>query len=384
MISKEQRIFGGVYYTFFANGFTVLITSIIMPFLIEEYKIGYDVAGMLLSVMSIGALAATFLSSFLAYRYGLKLCIVILSVCVSIGYWGFISFSSVPSLIAFSLLIGITRGSISNINNYIVNNKAYGTPKYLNILHTFYAMGAFLSPLVMSLLLGATDSWKKSVALSLIVSLSLPIVYGMIPIATYKTDISKKKAEGKIGISNVFIVSCIFLFLYVGAENAVNGWLVTYLKKNALLSQTFSGMLLSVMWLVMMFARILCAKLSDYLSKERLVQICSIGASAVFLVFLLTKSNILLAAAVILIGLFLVPLYPSLISLCGDYLRGDVRAMGLFLSLGGLGKIVLPYVVGIIAKRYGIGLGMYFIFFALLMTVLLAFISGKLSAERDR
>ena len=382
MISKEHKIFGAVYYTFFANGFTALITSIIMPFLIEEYQIGYDVAGLLLSVMSTGALAATFLSSFLAFRYGLKLCIVLLSACVGFGYLGFILFSSVPALIAFSLLIGITRGSISNINNYIVNNKSYGTPKYLNILHTFYAMGAFLSPLVMSLLLGVTDSWRRSVALTLAVSVSLPIVYGMIPISTYKTDISKKKAEGTVGISSVFIVSCIFLFLYVGAENAMNGWLVTYLKKNALLSQAFSGILLSVMWLVMMCGRILCAKLSDYVSKEHLVQICSIGASAVFLLFLLTKSNILLAAAVVLTGLFLAPLYPSLISLCGNYLRTDVRAMGLFLSIGGLGKIALPYAVGIIAKHFGMGVGMYFIFFALVMTALLALISGKLAAER--
>ena len=40
-------------------------------------------------------------------------------------------------------------------------------------------------------------------------------------------------------------------------------------------------------------------------------------------------------------GFFLSPLYPTIISVCGSVLSGRAGLMGTFLSIGGLGKIVV-------------------------------------------
>jgi len=50
-------------------------------------------------------------------------------------------------LLAF-FLTGINRGAISNFNNGIINEIATGKAWALNLLHSLFAIGAFISPFI--------------------------------------------------------------------------------------------------------------------------------------------------------------------------------------------------------------------------------------------
>ncbi len=56
--------------------------------------------------------------------------------------------------------MGIGRGSVSIFNNSIINDYGDGTPAALNILHTFFAFGAFLAPFLTSSMTALSFSWK--------------------------------------------------------------------------------------------------------------------------------------------------------------------------------------------------------------------------------
>ena len=57
-------------------------------------------------------------------------------------------------------LIGITKGMITIINNHAIRQVTGSSNKYLNLLHMWYAVGAFLSPFVTMILMGAGMNWK--------------------------------------------------------------------------------------------------------------------------------------------------------------------------------------------------------------------------------
>ena len=404
----SKKLFGGLYYTFFANGFTALVISAVLPYVIEAYGLSYEMAGTLLSLIAAGNLVATYVSGFLADRFGLKTTIVVLSTFVGVGYLGLLLTPSKLLLCVFAVMIGITRGAMSNVNNYVINNESSGKPKFLNYLHTFYAVGAFLSPLFISLLMSVFDSWKAAVAGSLAIAFSIVVVYQVLPISNghvvaeydgdtarggmtegcdgdpacgrmteaegpvprHPDEVSRRTTRTKLGV--VFYLSCIVLFFYVGAENAINGWLVTYLTKENLVSTSFAQALLSGVWLIMIAGRLICAALSERVSKTLIVFVCSLGATATFSVFLVSSNPLVITISLVGVGFFLSPLYPTIISVCGDVLSGRAGLMGTFLSIGGLGKIVIPYVVGAVADRYSMTSGMWTILISLILVVVFA------------
>ena len=426
---SSKKLFGGLYYTFFANGFTALVISAVLPSVIDTYGLSYEMAGTILSLIAVGNLVATYVSGFLADRFGLKATIVVLSTFVGVGYLGLLLTSSKLLLCVFAVMIGITRGAISNINNYVINNESNGKPKFLNYLHTFYAVGAFLSPLFISLLMSVLDSWKAAVAGSLVIAFSIVAVYQVIPISNQRAVAAKKKetssvipsqagslsqvdagsarggdpasgrmsggsdkvtgrfsrlAEGRSGRTRtthgmVFYLSCVVLFFYVGAENAINGWLVTYLTSENLVSTGVAQALLSGVWLIMIAGRLICAALSEKVSKTLIVFVCSLGATATFSVFLISTNPLIITISLVGVGFFLSPLYPTIISVCGNILSGRAGLMGTFLSIGGLGKIVVPYVVGAVADRVSMTSGMWTILIALVLVVVFALLVGRAS-----
>ncbi len=369
---KKQKLFGGLYYTFFANGFTALVISAVMPYIIEHYGINYEVAGTLLALVAVGNLVSTYLAGWFADKIGIKTSITILSSFVSIGLLGIWLTNSIPMLYVFFIMVGITRGSISNINNYIINHESSGKPKYLNYLHTFYAIGAFLSPLFISLIIQITNSWQLAIAGSVVVALTLIIVYAVMPIENSK-PISEQRKTGSSTKSISFYLACLLLFFYVGAENAINGWLVTYLTAENLVNETVAQILLSSIWLVMIVGRLLCASISEKISKTSIVLICALGATFFFSTFIIFRNPVIISTSLFLIGFFLSPLYPTIISVCSEQLSHSAKLMGSFLAIGGLGKIFIPYVVGYVANQFTVTWGMATIGISLILTCLLSF-----------
>lgn len=77
-----------------------------------------------------------------------------------------------------------------------------------------------------------------------------------------------------------------------------------------------------------------------------------------YLCILSGKNGIILLVSVGLIGLFYAPMYPTTIASCSHTLCNNGVAMGTLLTIGGLGKVIMPYLVGKMADFQGIKAGM--------------------------
>ena len=134
--AKSQfRLLFPCYFSFFVNGAMVLLVGAILPYIIEEAGINYSVAGGFLSAFAIGNLLASFVNPPMASRIGRKATIVVFSAFIPVMLLVITFLPPVPVIYAAFILIGIGRGSVSIINNAVVNDNSNGSPAALNLTY---------------------------------------------------------------------------------------------------------------------------------------------------------------------------------------------------------------------------------------------------------
>ena len=139
------------YFEFFVTGMTSTILGAVLPDLRSAYDLNYLVAGSLYSFHQIGNLCAVLLAGILPYIIGRKKSVSILFSTLAIGTL-LITATGLPYLlmVAFTLT-GIGRGNTSNITNVVVAESSKNKSAGLNLLHSVFAFGAFLSPFLLVL-----------------------------------------------------------------------------------------------------------------------------------------------------------------------------------------------------------------------------------------
>lgn len=359
MNTKERNsLFARTFYTFFVSGMIVLIIGAVLPYIIDEAQINYAVAGGLLSAFAIGNLLASFFSPFLSSKIGRKATIIILSSLIPIGLTTITFLPPTTVLYTMFLLIGIGRGSISNLNNAIINDNSDGRPLALNLLHTFFALGAFIAPFMTSTMIRLNYTWKHVLYVMIFLCWTSVITYITMNIEDPKPG---KKEEGIVQTpASTFLKSfdfyCIglILFFYLGVENCINGWFVTYLQEIGVMSEAFATNLVSVTWFVIMIGRLTTGYLSTKFSKKTLILINCIGSTFAFFLLISTKSIVLITIAIVALGFFLAGIYPTSIANASFLIKGSASGMALLLAISALGGIITPQVIGWIADSLGI------------------------------
>lgn len=361
-VKDQKRILNACFYAFFINGITSLIIGAILPYLLADFQIGYDKGGMLISFQSIGNLLASFLGGIISVYIGRRNAIVALSLMTALGFSGMVIFKSPAILILPFFLTGIGRGSVSNLSNTIVNDVSDGNPKDLNILHTFFAVGAFMAPFVSSWLLNNGFSWRFVLGLVATLAALMTLNFATSNIDNTRAERERKEDRKKSSLDflkNVdFYLSSGILFFYVGVEYAVNNWIVTYLKDSGIMSTSMAQKILSMLWIIIIFGRLFVAYISKKVDKRSILLLSSIGAMVFFLLFLLSSSTWAIAICILGLGFCLSGIYPTTISNAGSVLKGSSLAMGTILGIAGLGGIIMPYVTGVVAENYDIKGGM--------------------------
>lgn len=360
-MDTHKKLFGRCYYAFFVSGLSVLLVGAIMPYLIEECGISYAVAGSFLSCFAIGNLLASFFTPYLASKIGRKKTVVILSSLVPICFF-IIYLVPSASIIALAFLIaGIGRGSISNINNAVINDYTNGKTSTLNILHTFFAVGAFIAPFLTSTYISLGLTWKYALLTSIILSITAVIGYATMPLPDESRESSDSHSSNVAPTnSNAFLKSIDFyligliLFFYLGLENCINGWFITYLKSMGIMTEAYATNLLSILWIVVIIGRLTCASLSQRISKKVLVLINSIGCLIFFILLISTQNIVFITVCMIGLGFFLAGIYPTSIANAGLLIKGSTKGMAILLAISGLGGIIMPQIVGLLADQIGI------------------------------
>jgi fucose permease len=150
----------------------------------------------------------------------------------------------------------------------------------------------------------------------------------------------------------LFVLFSLVLFLYVGAETAVAGWIATYVHRLSGLSVERASLFVSVFWLSVVAGRVVVVLLLRALA-ERVVLLGGLAmALAGVAALLFPHATGVALVAVVVAGLGFAPLFPLLVARMLAR-TGRTRHAGWIFAICGSGGAVVPWITGAVSQYEG-------------------------------
>ena len=383
---NERAILYTCFFAFFCNGSLSLMMGSAMPDLKAAYNLSDTVSGLFLSAHSAGNLIAGFISGLVPLYLGQKKSIILLSSLAFIGFAMMIIWGNPVWLFLAFVFTGLGRGSVSNFDNRMVNLLSGGSPVGTNLLHSSFAVGAIVTPMIF-LVVSRAMGWRAA--------MGVVVVFGCISLFNLsrmklKQDKMDRKDKTNSTVSFLknpsFLILAMMMFCYLCSEYAINGWLVTYIQnKESLLAsfgktgeeltaavKAYSQSMATLLWTVMLAGRLFCAWMSTKVHQKKLMMIASFGV-AIFYGLMLTSASIPMATICVAgLGFCMAGICPMIYSDAAIFTNTYPMATSFILCIGSGGAILMPTVVGTLAERFGFTGGMSAIFVTIVLLVVFA------------
>jgi len=338
---------------FFISGICVISGGVVVSILQEKYGFAYGMTGTLLSLMSIGNLLAGLAAGVLPGKIGMKRTMLILTGGYAIGYGAMAVSGRLPVLAAAFFLVGVAKGGTLNCCTILVGDNSKNRTKGMNMMHSCYALGALLCPFAIAASFRGKD-WLPMLVLALCGLLGW-LAFVMVPLEE-KGGARKEKTDwGFLGNKKFWLLTGL-LFCQNAAETSVTGWLVTYFKGSGILSRSLSTYTVTIMWSATLAARLLIAFVLPLKNAYTAMIKMGVFCTAFYVGLMMAKSQ---TAAVVLLFAFafaMAGMNPTAVASAGK--MTSVTSIGIMLPAASSGAILMPWIIGIIAEKFGIGVGM--------------------------
>lgn len=374
MSYRKQLIFWSACAGMLLFGIALITLGSIVSDLRVKLNIDDLSAGALFSILPFGMIAGSLLFGPIADRFGYK---ILLSVCCLILFVGFegIAFALSRNLITlYVFLVGCGGGTINGATNALVadiSEKDKGAR--LSLLGVFFGIGA----LGMPLFLGIMKHWLNFEVIMAsvgIITMITGFFYLFIKFPPAKQAISLPLKDSlKLFRDGTLVLIAFFLFFQSSFEGITNNWTTTYLIDQLLVTQSMALYALSSFVAGMVIMRLLTGSIFRTASEKKILY-SSFGLIFTGLVLLKTGTGFIMAVSGLLIlGAGLAAGFPIMLGLVGNrYSELSGTAFSFVLTVALLGNMLINYMMGIIAKNFGIRHLITVAFAELLILILLA------------
>lgn len=376
--SKEKQLISGTMFAFMVSGATSLALGSLIPFLRSTYNLSYEIAGMLVSLQSVGNLVSVGLMGFLPVFLGRRKSILVMAVWMAVSYlllttsWG-----GAALLPVLCFAMGVSKGGNANFANTMMSTlPGQKAGIGYNLAHGAYAVGALASPLLIVACTNSNSSgWRIATGILFALCLLQLIDYAIVPIPDNHVTKSVKSIDRSFLKNRSFWLASGILFFYVSAEYSITGWLVTYFQDIGVLSDNLSQMMSSLLWGVMFIGRMAGAIIIGKVSRKRLLLVDGIGLTVFFLLVFFSRSELPIIIGIAGVGLFMATIYTSAMALGTESVRGNDLGVSAMTLTGVAGGIITPAAVGFVAEHAGIQMGMGVVVGATVMLLIMILVS---------
>ena len=356
-VNNMQLIRSLFYFiAFLALGMSAGIIGPTLPFLSNNLRIDLSKISYIFIIRSIGNMLGSYTSGHLFEKIKghilfssamLIMCAVLFIIPVSKNmYITIISFF----FFGFAEGCGHTGGNTLLIWN--LDNKADWN---INILHSCFGLGAFLSPLLVGFML---DVYKGTIFSYLIISIITFIILIIIFILPSPININTLVKKGptqdhyeKLLITKtkryIQILLIILIFVAVGIESSFGSWIYTFIQRQNLLNLKFAALMTSVFFATITIGRLLIIPVTLRFSYIKIFGI-SLFSAFLFIVIFYFKSRIpfFLCLSVGGFGLSVASLFPTIFSLAEKYLKITGKTTARLLIGATMGSMLFPWLIG--------------------------------------
>jgi fucose permease len=367
--SRNKYILLCCFFIFAVNGLYGMILGSLLPLISNAYNLNNTISGGLISAHQVGNLIAGFIAGVLPLYLGRKKAVIFMCCFVVMGFLIMIGTGNPVLLILGFLFTGLSRGSISNFNNTMVNEISNSSSAALNILHSIFAIGALLAPflVILSTKLTGDFGWKLSAIIIIVLALISIILFSRMDMEEAGRIKQKTDKSYVFMKDRRFLIGAGILFFYLCAEATINGWMVKYFIDSNIMSLQYAQILASLLWVVILAGRLTIAFIGDRISKKITLTVLSVGTVMFYLLLLSTRNTTTITLAIMGLGFSMAGIYPTTVSSLGGIIKTYPMSMGVLLMISGVGAIIMPIITGALADGFGVLAGMSAIILAILM-----------------
>lgn len=334
------------YISFFAFGLVTGVFGPTLPRLAENTHTRIGDIGFLFMARSLGYVLGSYLSGKLYDRLPGHL--ILLSVLVTLG--GMMVLVPVIPLLwllmVILLVLGITEGSLDVGGNILllwVHGAKVGP--YINGLHFFLGVGAFLSPIIVAqvVMVSGDITW----AYWLLAFITLTVIPWLLRLPSPKAQSTSKEAQqGKIDTIPIVLIMLLFA-AYVGAEMGFGDWIYTYTITQQLSAEATAAYMTSAFWGALTLGRLLGVPLSTRFSPRVLLLVDLFGSLISVSIFLLWPGSLVACwSGTIGLGLSMASVFAMILAFAGREMKITGGITGWFFVGVGLGGMSLPWLIG--------------------------------------
>lgn len=269
------------------------------------------------------------------------------------------------------LLIGVAEGVVDvGGNTLIVWVHRGDVGPYMNGLHFFYGVGAFISPLIVGQVLlrsGGDIAW----AYWIVALLMLPVVlYVARQPSPVNQDVVEQESAVKPASPVLVALISLFIFLYVGAEISFGGWISTYAVTLGLATPAAAAYLTSGFWGALTVGRLLAIPLAARFRPRTILLVDLLGCMAAVGLILVYPASLTVAwVGSIGAGIFMASVFPTTLSLAERRMPITGQVTSWFFVGASLGSMTVPLIIGQLFESTGPVVTMIAILICLVLAV---------------
>ncbi|TGO62266.1 hypothetical protein BOTNAR_0116g00030 [Botryotinia narcissicola] len=331
----------------------------------QYYNLSYTVISLIFLSPFAGYTFASLINDTVHVKFGQRGVAVIAGLCHLIAYIVISLHPPYPALVVMYVFVGMGNGLVDAawcawLGNMVSANQVQG------FLQACYSFGGTIAPLIAAGMLAKTGlEWYYFYYIMTAVAATELITStwafwaqtGHVYATENPRDVNAKTGRLREALSNKLTwIFAAFIFGYVGAEVSLGGWIVTFMTQ-VRSGTTFSSSLTSTgFWAGMTVGRMGLAFLTAWLGEFTSVLVYLGICIALELLFWLIPSFYVSAVAIVFLGMFLGPLFPTAIVLVTKLIPKElhVGSIGFATAFGGSGGAVFPFIVGALAQAKGV------------------------------
>ncbi|MYA09740.1 MAG: hypothetical protein F4060_02035 [Holophagales bacterium] len=338
-----------LYTGFLLTGVVTVLLGPLLPELSREWSLPVEELAPLFVAQFLASAVGSLLSS---YRQGLSLVVGYLLIAIGLSS---LAMASWPLALAPVAAIGLGLGlAIPATNLRVAHAQPTRRGAALSSLNLVWGAGAVACPLAFAVRPRETSSdavlWALAAAAGLVLVFLVRAPRSGEDRADVATAAASPQPAARGGPVLALAVVAAILFLYVGIENAVGGWLVSLADEFQPARSATSLWIGSGFWAALLGGRVVAPLLLRRMSERMLYGGGLAVAGAGLLGLLASGSQPGVALSAVAVGAGLAPLFPLTVSFLAELTASTrSRSTGWVFALAGTGGAVLPWLTARLA-----------------------------------
>ncbi len=223
---------------------------------------------------------------------------------------------------------------------------------FMNALHFFFGVGAFISPIIVAQAIRA--SGDIVLAYWAVALLMLPAFLWLIRLPSPQRQVVTEAHRSGSANSTLLVLLVLSFFVYVGAELSLGNWLSTYAVKLGLADAAIGAYLTSAFWGAFSAGRLVSIPLATRLAERTILLADLLGCLAfVAIILIFPHSSTALWIGACGAGFAMASIFPTMISFAEHHMTITGQITSLFLAGSSLGSMTMPWLIGQLFEPVG-------------------------------